>query len=224
MMDEREILGAFRGPARLFPMPNMVMFPGVDQSLHIFEYRYRQLVSDSLSGDRLIALVLLRPDWEEDYDGEPAIEAVACLGLIEHCERFIDGRYTLRLRGLARFAIEEEIPAGDKLYRLASGRLIDPVAPNDLATLSALRKSLRAAVLGRFDASGAAFAQLSALFDGDSTLGGLCDRLAYSLPLALPVKQRLLEEPDVAVRVELLATALRLAPAPRPFPPPFSAN
>ena len=41
MADDRAALEAFNGQARLFPLPNLVHFPGVDQGLHIFEHRYR---------------------------------------------------------------------------------------------------------------------------------------------------------------------------------------
>ena len=45
--------GRLRGMARLFPLPNLVLFPHVVQPLHIFEPRYRQMTADALAGDRL---------------------------------------------------------------------------------------------------------------------------------------------------------------------------
>ena len=84
-------LAAFGGVARLFPLPNLVLFPHVVQGLHIFEPRYRQLMADALAADRLIALVLLKPGWEKDYDGRPAIEAVA-LPRPDHPPRAAAGR------------------------------------------------------------------------------------------------------------------------------------
>ena len=225
MMDEQTILESFGGVAPLFPLPNLVMFPGVQQGLHIFEHRYRQMAADALASDRLIALVLLGPDWETDYDGEPPIESTACLCAITHSERLADGRYNVRVQGVARFAIEEEISDEDKLYRSASGNVIAPVSPNDLGLLAALRQSLRDAVLSHFDASGNAFDRLSALFSSDLGLGELCDRLGFLLPLSPLVKQSLLAEADAAIRVELLKAALELDDShTRPFPPPFSAN
>jgi len=55
-----EALAGFTGEARLFPLPNLVLFPHVVQPLHIFEPRYRQLTADALSGDRLIAMALFQ--------------------------------------------------------------------------------------------------------------------------------------------------------------------
>ena len=37
----------------LFPLPNVVLFPGVFLPLHIFEERYRAMTRDALAGDRI---------------------------------------------------------------------------------------------------------------------------------------------------------------------------
>ncbi len=84
----------------LFPLPNVVLFPHVTLPLHIFEPRYREMVSTALEGDRMIGMVLLRPGWEGDYEGRPPIYEVGCTGLITHAERTTDGRYNHVLRGL----------------------------------------------------------------------------------------------------------------------------
>ncbi len=47
----------FSGKARLFPLPNLVMFPHVVLPLHIFEPRYRQMTEHSLASDRLITMI-----------------------------------------------------------------------------------------------------------------------------------------------------------------------
>src|SRR5262245_51787693 len=105
MDEDLAALENFSGVARLFPLPNLVLFPTIVQGLHIFEARYRQMTSDALAGDRLIALVLLRPGWEADYQGKPPLCEVACLGRIIRHERLEDGRFNLKLRGLRRARI-----------------------------------------------------------------------------------------------------------------------
>ena len=57
----------------LFPLPNVVLFPNVFLPLHVFEPRYREMVADAVASDRMIGIVLLRPGWEDDYDGRPPI-------------------------------------------------------------------------------------------------------------------------------------------------------
>ncbi len=109
----------------IFPLPTVVLFPNVFLPLHIFEPRYRQMVAESLAGDRIIGMVLLRPGHEDDYDGAPPIYATGCSGLITHVENLEDGKYNLVLRGLEKFTIHsEETPAVGRLYRSA---VITPV-------------------------------------------------------------------------------------------------
>jgi Lon protease-like protein len=215
----------FGGTARLFPLPNLVLFPGVVQGLHVFEPRYRQMTADALASDSLIALVLLRPGWEDDYDGTPAIERVACLGRVGWHERLADGRYNLRLRGVARVRILEEIPT-DRLYRTARVDPIAETAPGEIAELAALRRRLADAILPRFADDDAARQQVRSVFEGELTLGQVCDVLAYALPLPVELKQAALAEPDAARRAAAIADAFLAEAArhPRKFPPDFSAN
>ena len=89
-------------PVPVFPLPGMVLFPGVQLPLHVFEQRYRALVRDALSGDRVIALALLRPGWERDYQGSPEFHALGCLARIDEVAWLPDDCYRLRVLGLAR--------------------------------------------------------------------------------------------------------------------------
>src|SRR5438105_1414231 len=135
----------FQGTARLFPLPNLVLFPHVAQPLHIFEPRYRQLMADALADDRLIALALLRPGWEEAYNQRPPICPVVCLGRIHHEQHLPDGRYNLLLHGLARAHVREELKT-DRPYRVARVDLLPDVPILVPATEQTLRQSLGQAV------------------------------------------------------------------------------
>ena len=106
----------------LFPLPNVVLFPDVCLPLHIFEPRYREMASDTLDGDRIIGMVLLRPGWEGNYDGRPAIYDIGCAGLITHAEQLDDGRYNLVLRGMEKFRVLRE--DSDRSYRRAEVQAI----------------------------------------------------------------------------------------------------
>ena len=72
----------FSGTARLFPLPNLVLFPHVVQPLHVYEERYREMVVDALASDKLVTMAVLKPGWEIDYESRPAIESIGCLGKI----------------------------------------------------------------------------------------------------------------------------------------------
>src|SRR5262245_57863341 len=142
MNDESDPLEGFRGVARLFPLPNLVLFPSVVQPLHVFEPRYRAMMADALDDDRLLALVLLQPGWEEEYQQRPPIHPVAVLGRVFNEELLPDGKYNLLLHGLRRIRIQEELPA-DKLYREARVRLLEDIPLTSTAEEHDLRGQLR---------------------------------------------------------------------------------
>ncbi len=209
--------------ARLFPLPNLVLYPQIVQGLHIFEPRYRELMADTLAGDMQFALVLLKPDWENDYDARPPIEAIACLGKVIAYEKMNDGRYNLQLRGMSRIRILEELD-DDKPYRTARFKPLIDIVPSQMSELTAMRNEVATAILARFPEGGTTHKQIEELIHSDTPLGPLCDIFAYSLPLPLELKQQLLAECDVAARASQLAAALRLPQPGRRFPPEFSAN
>ncbi|MFM8272901.1 MAG: LON peptidase substrate-binding domain-containing protein, partial [Gemmata sp.] len=60
-----DCLRDFAGTVRLFPLPNLVVFPHVVQGLHVFEPRYRRMTADALAGDRLIGMALLTADADD---------------------------------------------------------------------------------------------------------------------------------------------------------------
>lgn len=123
----------------VFPLPNVVLFPNVFLPLHIFEPRYRQMVEEALKGDRIVGMVLLRPGWERDYDGRPAVYSVGCAGVITHAERLPDGRFNIVLRGMEKFRITGEDTG--KPYRIAH---VEPVAePSAESVREAMRPQRR---------------------------------------------------------------------------------
>jgi uncharacterized protein len=223
-------LGNFSGTARLFPLPNLVLFPYVIQPLHVFEPRYRRLMADALAGDRLMAMALLKPGWEEDYQQRPAIHPVVCLGKIFKEERLPDGRYNLLLHGLARARVLEELPNG-KPYRSARVELLADVPVHPARTEQELRKQLEVQMTRWFQGQSQALEQLRQLLKSTLSLGTLSDIFSFALALGVEAKQQLLEEVRVEPRVRTLLACLEansppetVPPADRKFPPEFSAN
>ena len=191
--------------ARLFPLPGLVFFPCATQPLHIFEPRYRALTADALAGDRLIALVLLKDGWEEDYDDRPLIHRVAGLGRIVADQLLPDGRYNLILRGLARVRITKELGTGTP-FRRARMTVLEDESTADVDELMGLRTALADLMLPRIN-EGPSREQLRALFKGELPLGQLCDVLSFALPLRPEAKQELLEETVVPARARRLMEA-----------------
>lgn len=117
------------GDIPLFPLPNLVLFPGIGVPLHIFEPRYRQMVADVREGRGVIGIVLLKGNWERDYYGNPEIFSVGCAGKIERIEGLPNGRFNLILTGLSEFRVLRE--SGGHPYRQAEVRWCPP-APASL--------------------------------------------------------------------------------------------
>jgi Lon protease-like protein len=125
----------------LFPLPDVVLFPGVSRPLLIFEPRYREMVADALKGTRVIGMVLLRPGYEKDYEGRPPIYTIGCAGEIEDYEQLPDGRYAILLRGLTTFRVVSEDQR--KPYRLARVEAVPELLKDEeRGPLSTLRERL----------------------------------------------------------------------------------
>jgi Lon protease-like protein len=229
MSDDLKALQGFSGIARLFPLPNVVLFPHMVLPLHIFEPRYRQMMSDALAGDQLIAMTLLQPGWESDYEGRPVLHPVACIGRILDHQRLPDGRFNLHLRGLSRIRIIEEIDS-DRLYRSAQVELLHEKAATADPD-NKIRSSLLQVIPGWCESHGPAAEIFPKVVQSNLPLGVVCDVLGFSLPLPVEVKQQILEELDGDGRARALLDYLETHPPPeilpppgRMFPPDFSTN
>lgn len=85
----------------LFPL-NVVLFPGTELPLHIFEARHRQLINECHEQRSPFGVVLARPSSEHLHE-VPCL--VGTMAEIESLERLEDGRINLVARGSRRFRI-----------------------------------------------------------------------------------------------------------------------
>ena len=191
----------------IFPLPNVVLFPNVFLPLHIFEPRYRQMVNDALSGERMIGMVLLQPGYEKDYEGSPDVYDVGCAGLITHVERLNDGRFNIVLRGLERFRIiGEEAAPSTVLYRKAViAPLSDPPMPDRPELLKAERQKLESLLAPLFSGTLAARGLPQQMPDDE-----LINALAQYLELEPIEKQALLERDGALARCRSLVELLEM--------------
>jgi ATP-dependent Lon protease len=97
----------------IFPLP-LVLFPGATQPLHIFEPRYRRLLSDCLDSDRRFGITYAAPDQKSD----PAPGDVGCIAHILTTQALPDGRSDTLTTGEQRFVLLEWLPT-DHPYRVA---------------------------------------------------------------------------------------------------------
>jgi Lon protease-like protein len=134
----------------IFPLPNVVLFPNVFLPLHIFEPRYRKMVDEALSGDRIIGMVLLRPGWESDYEGRPPVYPIGCAGVITHAERLPDGRFNIVLRGMEKFRVVGEDTS--RSFRLAHvNAMPESLAEGVRAEVRSERRRLEAILVPQSD-------------------------------------------------------------------------
>ncbi len=226
MEDEHELSGI--KVLRLFPLSGVVFFPHSVLPLHIFEPRYREMTEDALDGDRLVTIVMVRPDAEDSTGESPEIEEFGCVGRIFKHERLPDGRFNILLVGLKRVRLGREV-ASQKAYRVAEGEIIDE---NEVAADARLETALVDDFRQYLEPIGGVEPELEAILSADLPLWVLVDILAHSLHMELTFKQELLAERDVIVRAEKIHSWLEAqiraqrspGPEPRGFPPPFSSN
>jgi len=188
----------------IFPLPNAVLFPNVFMPLHIFEPRYRDMVSDALAGDRIIGMVLLRAGFERDYAGRPSIFPVGCAGVITHSEPLPDGRFNIVLKGMAKFRVTSEDRS--KPYRLAAiDSLPELIADADRAELHRLRQRLETLLAAAVEREGGEPRFPPAVVDED-----LVNALAQYLGLEPIERQALLERNGVLARCHGLIELLEM--------------
>ncbi len=188
----------------IFPLPNVVLFPNVFLPLHIFEPRYRDMVRDALSGDRLIGMVLLKPEGLHDYEGRPPVYPIGCAGVMSHAERLQDGRFNIILRGLEKFRILGE--EHDRTYRRAHIQpILEPSSDAERRGIQGERRKLEALLkLATEHATGEPRLP-SSINDED-----LVNALAQYLELEPVEKQALLEQQGLLARCQSLIDLLEM--------------
>jgi Lon protease-like protein len=188
----------------IFPLSNVVLFPNVFLPLHIFEPRYRAMVSEALGGDRIIGMVLLQPKYEANYEGRPPVFGVGCAGVITHAEPLDGGRFNIVLRGTDRFRITGE--DGGHTYRIARvDGLPELVSDEDRAELRRLRPRLEALLATALEREGSEPRFPPAVPDED-----LVNALAQHLELDPLERQALLERDGVLARCRGLVELLQM--------------
>ncbi|MBA2920884.1 ATP-dependent protease [Sphingomonas sp. MAH-20] len=179
----------------IFPLAGALLFPRMQLPLHIFEPRYRALVSDAMARDRRIGMIQPRPA-PEGADPPPLFH-IGCVGRIAHVEALDDGRYNIVLEGVARFRLLSELSVTTPFRQVEAELEEDmPAEPLPIAQRAALEEESRRYA----DAQGYAvdWNAVSRL-DDESLVNGI----AQIAPFDVAAKQALLEAGSLAERTEL---------------------
>jgi Lon protease-like protein len=113
----------------IFPLPGAILYPGLHLPLHIFEPRYRAMVTDSLARDRRIGMI--QP--QRGGEGAP-LYSIGCLGKIGEVEALDDGRFNIVLEGEARFRVLRELDVTTP-FRQIEGELLSENEDDVLAAI-----------------------------------------------------------------------------------------
>lgn len=196
---------AFDRPVRLtglaritiFPLTGAVLYPGLQLPLHIFEPRYRAMVSDALARDRRIGMI--QP--QKPSEGAPLF-SVGCLGRIGDVEALDDGRFNIVLEGETRFRIVRELNVTTPFRQVEAELLEDPddvLAPIERASFE--REAKRFANAQGYVVD---WDQVGRL-DDMSLINGV----SQIAPFDPAAKQALLEATGLSARCELLVQLMQ---------------
>lgn len=211
MAETSSIRVNFGKPMGFFPLASVSLVPHGVIQLHIFEARYRQMVSDALDGAGQIAMAVFDGDrWQEEYHGRPPVRHMVCVGQIVAHEALEDGRFNIALQGVCRARIVSELPDDeDRLYRMA---MLDPVSIEEID--ESLLRSVRLNVL-RLLSKGSltdlkdAEQMIRHLKDPEIPTQAILELVGFSLIQDSEQKYALLAEADVHRRADLVQDELR---------------
>jgi uncharacterized protein len=181
----------------LFPLQT-VLLPGGPLTLQVFEARYLDMVARCLRGENRFGVVAIRQGQEV---GAATTYDVGTSAEIVDWHQEAGGLLMIVATGRDTFRLEEIRRQADGLYvgRVAWLEALAPQAlPSEHAPLAAL--------LRRLVESLPRYRDLATAYDDAVWVGA---RLIETLPLALAVKQSLLETQDALLRLERLAAVLR---------------
>jgi uncharacterized protein len=196
----------------VFPLSGAILLPGMQLPLHLFEPRYRALISDAMIRDRLIGIIQPRENGTN-----PPLYTVGGLGKIADIEALEDGRYNIVLQGVGRFRVVRELDVTTS-FRQVEGEMLREIEGDVLAAVerAAIESEARrfATVLGvEVD-----WASVEALDDRT-----LVDVISQISPFDAAAKQMLLEADTLSDRSELVMQMMRFVSS-RPDPGENSAT
>lgn len=189
----------------VFPLENVIIMPGAELPLNVFESRYLNMVQDVLKAHHMIGMVQPDPSLAGD---PPPLFQVGCAGRITSYSETHDGRILLTLTGLVRFRIQQEIPA-IRGYRMVVPSWEEFALDLKFENLQILDRAYFVRALGRF------LKERNLEIDWEA-LGRMPDiplihMLATLLPLDGADKQTILETLEPHKRADALLASLEIA-------------
>jgi Lon protease-like protein len=195
------------GKLPVFPLPGALLLPRADLPLNIFEPRYLEMISDALSGERVIGII--QPRDESSNEERPDLMKVGCAGRITSYAETPDGRMLVTLTGISRFSIKSEIAATTSYRQVVAD--FNPFAIDlvmDLGAAEVNRPALLTAFKDYLSANNmsADWSEINA-----ASTEVLVNTLSLLAPYPASEKQALLEAPDLKTRADVLVALTEMA-------------
>jgi Lon protease-like protein len=188
----------------LFPL-NTVLFPGATLHLHVFEPRYKQMISECLERGEAFGVTLIR---EGDEAGDPDITPydVGTTAEIAEVVPLEAGRYFISTTGKRRFRVVNVVSR--EPYLLAEVEYLAEEPPSNAAHLHTLVDEIHS-VFREYLQLLVDFSGVQAEIDLPSDPIDASYLIGDALQVADPMKQRLLELTDAEQRLSVELGFLR---------------
>lgn len=192
----------------LFPLA-LVLFPGAELPLHVFEPRYRAMLADVRAADGRFGIVLRTGEDERAI----APGFVGCYAHVREAVPLPDGRSNVLVDGGERFAIDRFVEDAGMPYHVAAVRPFRDEPVRDAVALADSAAHVRAgyARVARAvrtlanEPSAQAAADAPPLPDDDTAVAfAVCAAIEFDLA----ARQRVLASPDAAERTAYVARLL----------------
>ncbi len=188
-------------------LPNTVFFPQSLLPLHIFEPRYRRMLSDALAADRIFAVARLDAGkLGQPADADPP-HRIASVGIIRACQKGGDGTSNLLLQGVCRVEIRDIVQ--ERPYRIIAIRPLTTVAGGNETQLEIMRLEVMRLLQIRRRLGAPSPQGITQFLESIEDFDAFADLAVFNLCEDGPLKQKLLEELDTRRRLQLFAARLK---------------
>jgi Lon protease-like protein len=181
----------------LFPLQQVVLFPGMPLPLRIFEERYKVMIGACQVTDQLFGVLLIRSGLEVGAPAEP--ERVGCTARMQRIERLPDGQMHILTLGEQRFRLLGSARVMPEGYLVGDVQLVDEAPSGSVGV------GLMASVAEEFEKYQGGLPSLSAPSEWPplpSDAAELSYRVGGLLQIDPRERQQLLELDDVSARLE----------------------
>lgn len=212
------------GALPIFPLPNVVLLPGMMLPLNVFEPRYLALVDHVMSTSPYIGVPLMRPgeDPAAAFSARAPIFSTFGVGELVSHQALPDGRRLIRVEGIGRAVMRAELPLLEG-FRRTVVELLDEPPPEDQHTFDIFKaqvermaqvypendRELIGAVLGLDDPRVVSYA-LASLVPNVEALEGISGERLDGVSAQARLQQRCLETVSCDERVDLLLERLAI--------------